>query len=131
MIIYTPVDIEEEIRAALAKYFTVYVRPLPANFAVPCLLVTATGGTSKNKIDAFTVVIDARAETAAAADQLAREALGALEELARQQEGALRFVELNALANWKTDPVRPELELRTITAQVIAHRKSVEIQERN
>lgn len=131
MIIYTPVDIEEEIRAALAKYFTVYARPLPANFAVPCLLVTATGGTSKNKIDAFTVVIDARAETAAAADQLAREALGALEELARQQEGALRFVEVNALANWKTDPVRPELELRTITTKVIAHRESVKIQERN
>lgn len=127
MIIIRPVDIEEEIRAALADYFTAYVRPLPANFAVPSLLITATGGTSQNQIDTFTVVIDARAETAAAADNLARDALGVLEELTKQQKGALRFADDNALANWRTDPVRPELEMRSITLRVIAHRESVKI----
>lgn len=127
MIIYRPVDIEEEIRRALADYFTVYVRPLPANFAVPSLLITATGGTSKNKIDTFTVVIDARAETDAEADELARNALGTLQALASQQTGALSFMEVNALANWKTDPVRPELKMRTITAQFPAHREEYEI----
>ena len=127
MIIYRPVDIEEEIRAQLADHFTVYVRPLPANFAVPSLLITATGGTSKNTIDNFTVVIDARANTPAAADELARNALGALERIAKEQKGALRYLSINALANWRTDPVRPELSMRTITAQVKAHREKVTI----
>lgn len=130
MIIKRPVDIEEEIRKALAVYFTAYVRPLPANFSVPSLLITATGGTSKDNIDNFTVSIDARAETDAEADELARNALGALKELANQQVGELRFMELNALANWKTDPVRPELKMRTITAQVYAHREMITIQQK-
>lgn len=125
MIIYRPVDIEDEIRKALKDYFTVYVRPLPADFAVPSLLITATGGTSDNKIDAFTVAIDARAETDAEADELARNALGVLEEITKQQAGALRFMVLNALANWRTDPARPELKMRTITAQVYAHREKI------
>lgn len=125
MIIYRPVDIEDEIRKALADYFTVYVRPLPANFEVPSLLVTATGGRTKNTIDAFTVAIDARAETDAEADELARNALGVLTEVAKEQVGALRFSELNTLANWRTDPVRPELKMRTITAQVYAHREKI------
>lgn len=130
MIILRPVDIEEEIRAALADYFTVYVRPLPADFAVPSLLVTATGGTSKNKIDKFTVAIDARAETDAEADELARNALGTLQALANQQTGALRFMEVNALANWRTDPVRPELKMRTITALFPAHREEYQINKK-
>ena len=125
MIIYRPVDIEDEIRNALKDYFTAYVRPLPANFAVPSLLITATGGTSQNTIDIFTVSIDARAETDAEADELARNALGVLSELSKQQVGALRFMTVNALANWKTDPVRPELKMRTITAQVYAHREKI------
>lgn len=127
MIIYRPVDIEDEIRKALKDYFTVYVRPLPANFKVPSLLVTATGGTTENTIDNFTVSIDARAKTDAEADELARNALGALLELARQQVGELRFSKINTLANWKTDPVRPELKMRTITAQVYAHREKINL----
>ena len=125
MIIYRPVDIEDEIRRALADYFTAYVRPLPADFTVPSLLITATGGNTENTIDTFTVAIDARAETDAEADELARNALGVLEELTKQQVGALRFLELNSLANWRTDPVRPELKMRTITAQVYAHREKI------
>lgn len=130
MNIKRPVDIEDEIRRALDPYFTVYVRPLPADFSVPSLLITATGGTSKNTIDKFTVAIDARAETDAEADELARNALGTLQALANQQVGALRYMELNALANWRTDPVRPELKMRTITALFPAHRENITIQQK-
>ena len=123
MKILRPTDIEDEIRKALADYFTVYVRPLPKNFAVPSLLITATGGTTANTVDTFTVTIDARAETDAEADALIRNAIGILEKVAKDQIGALRFANLNALANWRTDPVRPELKMRTATARVVAHRE--------
>ena len=123
MKILRPTDIEDEIRKVLDEFFTVYVRPLPKNFSVPSLLITATGGTTANTVDTFTVTIDARAETDAEADELIRNAIGVLENQAREQIGALRFVSLNALANWRTDPVRPELKMRTATAQVIAHRE--------
>ena len=123
MKILRPTDIEDEIRKALADYFTVYVRPLPKNFAVPSLLITATGGTTAKTVDTFTVTIDARAETDAEADALIRNAIGVLEEVAKTQIGALRFADLNALANWRTDPVRPELKMRTGTARVVAHRE--------
>lgn len=123
MKILRPTDIEDEIRKALADYFTVYVRPLPKNFTVPSLLITATGGTTANTVDTFTVTIDARAETDAEADALIRNAIGVLEEVAKNQIGALRFADLNALANWRTDPVRPELKMRTATSRVVAHRE--------
>lgn len=127
MIILRPTDIEDEIRKALKDVFTTYVRPLPDNFAVPSLLITATGGTSANTVDTFTVTIDARAETDAEADELIRNAIGVLEYQTNQQVGALRSVELNALANWRTDPVRPELKMRTATARVVAHREEYTI----
>lgn len=127
MIILRPTDIEDEIRKALKDVFTTYVRPLPDNFAVPSLLITATGGTSANTVDTFTVTIDARAETDAEADELIRNAIGVLEYQTSQQVGALRSVELNALANWRTDPVRPELKMRTATARVVAHREEYTI----
>lgn len=120
-------DIEDEIRKALKDLFTTYVRPLPADFKVPSLLITATGGNTANTVDTFTVTIDARAETDVEADELIRNAIGALEAQASQQVGALRFVELNALANWRTDPVRPELKMRTATARVTAHREEITI----
>lgn len=127
MIILRPTDIEDEIRKALKDVFTTYVRPLPADFAIPSLLITATGGTTANTVDTFTVTIDARAETDAEADELIRNAIGVLEHQTSQQVGALRFVELNALANWRTDPVRPELKMRTATARVVAHREEYTI----
>ena len=125
MNILRPTDIEDEIRKALADYFTVYVRPLPKNFTVPSLLITATGGTTANTVDTFTVTIDARAETDAEADALIRNAIGVLEYQTSQQVGALRSVELNALANWRTDPVRPELKMQSATFLVVANREQI------
>lgn len=128
MIILRPVDIEEEIRLALKDYLTVYVRPLPKDLILPSVLVTATGGSSNNTIDTFMVTLSARAETDVEADELVRNALGILEAKTNEQFGALRNLTLNSLANWGSDPVRPDLKLRTITVLVTAHRESLNIQ---
>lgn len=125
MNILRPTDIEDEIRLALKDAFTTYVRPLPKNFSVPSLLITATGGTTAETIDTFTVTIDARAETDAEANELIRNAIGVLEYQASQQVGALRSVRLNAQANWRTDPVRPELKMQSATFLVVAHREQI------
>lgn len=124
MIILRPVDIEDQIRLALKDYLTVYVRPLPDNFITPCILVTATGGSSENTIDTFTVVLDARAKTDAEAFSLIRTAQGLLEAQAENQFGALRNVSTNSLARWGNDPARPDLKLCTLTVLVTAHRES-------
>ena len=44
MKIYLSIDIEEEIRQALAEYLTVYCRPLPAHYDLPHILITQVGG---------------------------------------------------------------------------------------
>lgn len=122
MNILKPVDIEEEIRLALKDHLTAYVRPLPKNYTLPNVLITATGGTTSNQVDTFTVTLDARAETDAEAYDLLTTALGVLEEQARTQSGALRNAIINSLARWGTDPVRPDLKLCTATVLVTAHR---------
>ena len=129
MNILKPVDIEEEIRTALKGFITIYVRPLPENYLLPNVLITATGGSSKDTIDTFTVSIDARAETDAEAYDTLSTALGLLEEQAKKQHGALRNVMINSLARWGNDPVRPDLKLCTATVLVTAHRESFTIQE--
>ena len=129
MNILRPVDIEDEIRKALTDYLTVYVRPLPEKFDVPSILVTATGGSSENEIDTFTVVLDARAETDAEAYELIRTAQGLLETQAFNQYGALRHASINSLARWGNDPVRPDLKLCTLTVLVTAHKESFTIPE--
>ena len=125
--ILIPEDIENEIRLALKDYVTIYCRPLPEDFTVPSLLVTATGGNSKDTIDKFQVVLDARAKTDEEAIVLIRNALGILEVQTANQVGALRSVEVVSMADWGTDPVRPDLKLSTLTVMVTAHRKSVTI----
>lgn len=129
MNILKPVDIEEEIRTALKNFITIYVRPLPEDYLLPNVLITATGGNSKDTIDTFTVSIDARAETDAEAYDTLSTALGLLEEQAKKQHGALRNVMINSLARWGNDPVRPDLKLCTATVLVTAHRESFTIQE--
>lgn len=125
--ILMPEDIENEIRLALKDYVDIYCRPLPENFIIPSLLVTATGGDSKDTIDSFRVVLDARAKTDEEASELIRKALGILEAQTAKQIGALRNVEVISMADWGSDPVRPDLKLSTLTAMVTAHRKSLTI----
>lgn len=129
MNILKPVDIEDEIRLALSDYLTTYVRPLPAAYLLPNILITATGGTTANTVDTFTVNIDARAETDAEAFDALSTAIGVLEEQAKNQVGAIRNVTTNSLARWGVDPVRPDLKLCSATVLVIAHRVAQELPE--
>lgn len=131
MNILRPIDIEEQARLALKDYFTTYVRPLPAGYSLPCLLISATGGTSSNQVDTFMLTLDARAETDAEAYELLTNALGTLEAQARNQLGALRNLTINGLARWGSDPVRPDLKLCTATVLVTCHREAYEIPEQS
>lgn len=129
MNILRPVDIEEEIRKALNGYFATYARPLPAQYTLPNLLIAATGGSTSNTVDTFTVTLQARATEDAEALETLRTALGVLEHQAGAQVGALRNVVINSLATWGNDPVRPDLKLCTATVLVTAHRESFNISE--
>ena len=129
MNILKPVDIEDECRNALKDFVTTYCRPLPANYTLPNVLVTATGGSSKDTIDTFTVVLDARAETDAEAVDVLNTAIGLIEAQASLQVGALRSVFINSLYRWGNDPVRPDLKLCSATVLVTAHRQSFTIPE--
>lgn len=129
MKILRPVDIEEQIRLALTEYITVYARPLPDKFTTPNILVAVAGGTSSKTIDTFTVQLSARAKTDAEAYEYLSTAIGVLEEQTKAQVGALRNVNINSLASWGNDPVRPDLKLATATVLVTAHRESFEIPE--
>lgn len=127
MNILKPIDIENEVRLALKDYMAAYVRPLPKIFTLPSVLITATGGSSRDTIDTFAVTLDARAETDAAAIDTLSNALGVLEAQAQNQDGALRNVTINSLARWGADPVRPDLKLCTATVLVTVHREPHEI----
>ena len=129
MKIYKSIDIEDEIRMALTDYLTVYVRPLPADFTTPSILVEMLGGTSANLVDTFTVRLSSRAEEESDALELLRTALGVLDHKARFQFGKLRFETEQNLSNWGNDPVRPDLCLCQATVQVVAHKEQVEIEE--
>lgn len=129
MNILIPVDIEEEVRLALADYMQAYCPPLPANFETPCILAKNTGGTSDNKVDEFVVTLDSRAKTEAEAYELLRKALGVLRKQAILQKGALRKVAVNSLARWGTDPARPDLSLCTATVLITAHSESATVSE--
>lgn len=116
------IDIEDEIRIALKDHLTAYCRPLPANFSLPCILVTQVGGTDNNgQIDSFDVTLDARAKSAADANETLRNAIGILREAARNQTSAIRFVEVNSSGAWGSDPARPELSMCSARIRVVAH----------
>ena len=125
--ILRPCDIEDEIRKALTGYLTTYCRPLPAEYTLPNIIPVCVGGGTNKTIDTFMVRLDVRAETDAEADEYLRNALGLLEAQVKAQFGALRHIQINSLANWGTDPMRPDLKLRTMTVLVTAHRESVTI----
>lgn len=121
------IDVEEEIRAALAGHLTVYVRPLPATLAVPSVEITSVGGREENDIDSFDVTLDARAEDESEAQLLLRNAIGILEKIAGQQTTALRHVTINSLYSWGKDPVRLDLAMCTARVRVIAHKEIAEV----
>jgi hypothetical protein len=121
------IDVEDEIRQALDDYIKTYARPLPANFEVPSILVTAVGGNTENTVDYFDVTLDSRATEDAAALENLRNAVGILVAIAKSQTTKLRFADINNIASWGKDPVRPELAMCTARLRVLAHIETVEV----
>ena len=121
------IDIEDVIRTALSGHFTIYCRPLPAKFTVPSLEISSVGGTDENEVDTFDVVLDARAQEDAEANELLRNAIGALKAIAKQQTTAIRHVKVNASGSWGSDPVRPDLAMYSARLRMTAHQESITI----
>ena len=121
------IDIEDVIRTALSEYFTIFCRPLPAKVTVPSLEISSVGGTDENEVDTFDVVLDARAQEDADANELLRDAIGALKAIAKQQTTAIRHVTVNASGSWGSDPVRPDLAMYSAWLRITAHQESINI----
>lgn len=119
------IDIEDVIRTALSGYFAIYCRPLPAKFTVPSLEISSVGGTDENTIDTFDVVLDARAQEDAEANELLRNAIGALKAIAKKQTTAIRHVTVNTSGSWGSDPVRPDLAMYSARLRIAAHQESI------
>lgn len=119
------IDIEDVIRTALSGHFTIFCRPLPAKFTVPSLEISSVGGTDENEVDTFDVVLDARAQEDAEANELLRNAIGALKAIAKKQTTAIRHVTVNASGSWGSDPVRPDLAMYSARLRITAHQESI------
>lgn len=127
------IDIENEIRLALMDYMTVYCRPLPAEYALPHILITQVGGTTAQTIDTFQVVLDARARTEAEALGYLNYATAILKQVAKEQSTNIRHVVVNTSGSWGNDPVRPDLAMCSARIEVVAHQyeEDVEIGQLN
>lgn len=121
------IDIENEVRIALSPYITTYCRPLPAEYALPHILVTQVGDKIDSTIDTFSVVLDSRAESEAEAKETLNTAVGILAQVAREQTTALRHVTLNSSGSWGKDPVRPDLSMCSARLEIVAHQTTMEV----
>lgn len=121
------IDIEEEVRQALDPYLKAYVRPLPANYTLPNILVSQVGGTQSQTISHFAVVLDSRDASEAGALDTLNTAIGILEQVAREQTSALRYVTVNSSGSWGADPVRPDLAMCSARLEIVAHQVKQEV----
>lgn len=112
------IDIEDAVRLALADHLTAYCRPLPKDYQLPCILVSKVGGTDRDKIDTFEVVLDSRAATEYEADLTLRNAIGILKAV---DDTAIRYVTVNSSGSWGQDPVRPDLAMCSARLRIVAH----------
>ena len=127
MIVNKSIDIEDEVRTALAPYMTAYCRPLPADYTLPNILITQVGGTDAQTIDTFEVVLDARAKLEAEAFDCLRTAIAILKTTAKEQTTALRYVTVNSSGSWGIDPVRPDLAMCSARLAIVAHQIPMEV----
>lgn len=127
MVINKSIDIEDEIRKVLSEYMTAYCRPLPAEYDLPHILISQVGGTVSQTISTFSVVLDSRATTEAAALEYLNRATGILEASAKAQTSALRHVTVNSSGSWGEDPVRPDLSMCSARLEVVAHQITTEV----
>ena len=122
------VDIEDEIRKALKNYMTAYCRPLPANYSLPCILITQIGGSDvEGQVDTFNVTMDARAKETADANETLRNALGILRKVTEEQTTPLRHIVVNSSGNWGSDPVRPDIAMYSAQISVVVHQETITI----
>ena len=127
MTINKSIDIEDEVRQVLSEHMTAYCRPLPADYALPNILITQVGGTERDTIDTFGVVLDSRATTEAAALDYLNTAVGILRQAAKEQTSALRHVVVNSSGSWGMDPVRPDLAMCSARVEITAHQTKTEV----
>lgn len=128
MTIRRSIDIEDEVRIALTDYLTVYCRPLPENHTLPNILVTQVGGADQDsQVDTFDIVLDARAKSAAEANETLRNAVAILRKVAGEQSTAIRYVTVNSSGSWGSDPVRPDLAMYSARLRVVAHLETITI----
>lgn len=126
-----PIDFEDEVRKILSGKYTAYVKPLPQNFTMPCILVTQVGGRTEytwagvGELDAADITLDSRAETDVEALDTLRNAIGYLEEQVSKQTTPLLMVEVNTISSTINDPVRPDLKLCTARILTRARRKKI------
>ena len=113
------IDVEDAVRLALADHITAYCRPLPKDYGLPCILVSKVGGTGRDRIDTFEVVLDARANTEYEADLTLRNAIGILK--ARRDDTAIRDGTVNSSGSWGSDPARPDLAMCSARLSIVAH----------
>lgn len=112
------IDIEDVVRLALKDYMAVYCRPLPKDYSLPCILISKVGGSDRDKIDTFEVVLDSRAAHEYEADLALRNAIGILKAV----EGtAIRYVTVNSSGSWGSDPARPDLAMCSARLRIVAH----------
>ena len=125
--IWQSIDIEDEVRKVLSGHLTAYCRPLPAEYALPHILITQVGGTTSQTIDTFSVTLDARATSEAAALAYLNKATGILKYAAKVQTSAIRHVVVNSSGSWGQDPVRPDLSMCSARLEIVAHQSIMEV----
>lgn len=127
MQIQTSVDIEYEVQKILAPFLTVYCRPLPADFTTPCILVTQVGGSDRDTIDNFQIVLDSRAQRASQAIALLNKAVGILRKVSRESTTPVRHIQVTSSGSWGVDPVRPDIAMCSARVSVTAHLETITI----
>ena len=125
--IQTSVDIEYEIQKILASYMTVYCRPLPVGFTMPCILVTKVGGSDRDTIDNTEIVLDSRAERESQAIALLNKAVGILRKVSRESTTPVRHIQVTSSGSWGVDPVRPDIAMCSARVSVTAHLETITI----
>lgn len=121
MEILRSIDIEDTVREVLADHLTVYCRPLPKDYTLPCILVSQVGGSDTNRVDTFEVVLDSRAEDEATALLTLRNAVGILRQAEKSQNTPISNIKVNSSGSWGFDPVRPDIAMCSARIRVTAH----------
>lgn len=115
------IDVEYAVKTMLDTILTAYCRPLPADYSLPNILISQVGGGDENEIDTFEIVLDARAETEAEANEYLRNAIGLLKAKAGLPDNEIRHVSVTSSGSWGADPVRPDLAMCSARLSVVAH----------